>query len=412
VSAVLRVWDKTSLPDDSLDFDSLGLADLESIIERGIGKFLSVGRALLSIKDRELYKQVPDEDYRDWDTYCRRRWGFARGYANYQIRAANLAPKLVTVRDHDSAYLTEWLIRPLVSLPEEKAIEVWDDAVRRAEEEGCRVTERHVRKARYEAFPPGTNIRTGERPDEFTPIIKPSDNWNFSPVIYDRIDGEDGHGYIPGDLYVNCFWYYARPGDVVADLMAGSGMAWHVYRDRERWIPPAESLDFADFHLFDLNPRGPYRERITRHDATEPPPVERINYAFADVPYFGMVKGQYGDSGPANLANQDLPAWVDSIRRMTTSLATRQCEGDRATVVTPNHADLKVVDDPYLMIDQMVIEAFRSAGYRLFHRVASSRRIQQDQSPNQARLNADAKRRRVLLTDMSYVLTFVREAEP
>ncbi len=39
---------------------------------------------------------------------------------------------------------------------------------------------------------------------EFSAVIMPDDSWNFSKVRYDRIDGEDGHGYIPGDLYANC----------------------------------------------------------------------------------------------------------------------------------------------------------------------------------------------------------------
>lgn len=61
-----------------------------------------------------------------------------------------------------------------------------------------------------------------EKEPEFSPLIKPSDNWNFGSIKYGRIDdglGEDW-GYIPGELYANCFWYYENPGDLVVAFLS------------------------------------------------------------------------------------------------------------------------------------------------------------------------------------------------
>jgi hypothetical protein len=260
-------------------------------------------------------------------------------------------------------------------------------------------------------------------PSRFSPIIKPSDNWNFNPVVYgkekirEKIEGngetvlddensesggEEGHGYIPGDLYVNAFWYFARPGDVVVDLMAGSGMAMVVYDDRISWMPEDEVYDF-DLRLFDLNPRGPYAGRITHHDAREPLPIERVNYIFADVPYFGMVKGQYSEKA-ADLANQGFIDWSTSIGQIAASCHAVQQAGDRVTIVSPNYSD--VSHRYYIMIDEVIIKAFESVGYSYFHRACASRHIQKAQTRDMARSNHQAKENRTMLTDVSYILSF------
>ena len=67
-------------------------------------------------------------------------------------------------------------------------------------------------------------------------VIRPTDNWSFSKLQWPRIDGWEGHGYIPGDLYANCLWYYSHNGDTVIDPMAGSGMLLHVWEDRATWL--------------------------------------------------------------------------------------------------------------------------------------------------------------------------------
>jgi 5-methylcytosine-specific restriction endonuclease McrA len=156
---------------------------------------------------------------------------------------------------------------------------------------------------------------------EFSAIIKPMDNWNFAPVFYDKVqiegndDGVESHGYIPGEVYANAIWYYARPGDVVVEPMAGSGLIWKVWEDRRRWLrgwPELAGHDWSDEDLdapltlrtFDLNPRGPYADRIGQHDLSSGFPIDHADYIFMDVPYFAIVNGQYSTKGE-DLANMD-----------------------------------------------------------------------------------------------------------
>ena len=118
----------------------------------------------------------------------------------------------------------------------------------------------------------------------FSPIIKPSDNWNFSTVQYGRIDEKFGEyrGYIPGEIYANCFWYYVKPGDLVAAPMAGSGQVWRVYEARQEWM--GQHLYDFKLEMFALTPRGKYKDLITPHDLTKNFPVENPDYIVIDIP--------------------------------------------------------------------------------------------------------------------------------
>ncbi len=249
-------------------------------------------------------------------------------------------------------------------------------------------------------------IRSSTRADgdpEYSPIIRPDDNWNFSRVTYDRIDGEDGHGYIPGDLYANCLWYYTKPGDVVAAPMAGAGQIMRVYEDRAVWARP-EPWDL-DIRMSDLSPRGPYADRIKRHDLRVGFPIARADYIVMDVPYFGMVERQYS-AMEEDLANMDLRAWTEAIRAIARNCAGAQTEGGLCTAISPNHLDTKT--GRKVMATHIIASAFERAGYDLHDKAYASRRIQQTQGAGMARLNTWAKRSRTTLTDTAEVMPFRR----
>ena len=66
------------------------LSDLEAVIERGLGSFVEVGEALMTIRDDRLYRQQHDT----FEAYCRERWGFGRTYAHRVIEAAEVTSML------------------------------------------------------------------------------------------------------------------------------------------------------------------------------------------------------------------------------------------------------------------------------------------------------------------------------
>jgi ParB family chromosome partitioning protein len=240
---------------------------------------------------------------------------------------------------------------------------------------------------------------------ENSSIVKPSDNWNFSPIRYPRLDsyGTDW-GYIPGDLYANCLWYYANPRDVVVAPMAGTGQIQRVYDDRKAWMRE-ECHDF-ELKLFDLNPRGSYKEHIHANDLTKGLPVERADYIIMDIPYFGMAQQQYSDN-PRDIANlTNYEDWSDAMQAIAKNCAAVQEPGGRCTIVTPNYRN--VAHQEILMVTDDIRAIWTRAGYQLFDKAYASRRIQQAQNPAMARMNNLARANRTLLTDISEVLTFLK----
>lgn len=88
---------------DSLDLivghgaevSGLDLDQLEVIIERGQQTFIEVGRALMEIRDRRLYR----ETHATFEAYCGERWGWTRQHAYRHIDAAQVAGALSSTDD-------------------------------------------------------------------------------------------------------------------------------------------------------------------------------------------------------------------------------------------------------------------------------------------------------------------------
>jgi ParB family chromosome partitioning protein len=246
-------------------------------------------------------------------------------------------------------------------------------------------------------------LRKQKQPDDrasrYSQIIKPTDNWNFYPLAFERLD-EDGYGYIPGDIYANCLWYWTKPGDIVVAPMAGSGMIQHVYDRRAEWAKP-EPWDL-DLRMFDLTPRGPYARHIRENDATKGLPVKHANYIVMDVPYFNIVRNQYSDRAD-DLANMDLPHWMAALASIANRCRSAQKAGDLCTIVVTNFRDIS--DGTIVLATRIATTAFEKSRYLLHDVAYAPRRIQQTQSPGMANTNNAAKRSRIMLTDMAEVLT-------
>lgn len=109
------------------------LAACERVIKRGMRSFIAVGTTLLKIRKERLYHP----EYRTFDEYCRKRWGWSRIHAHRQIQAADIGAKLLprgNALDGEKADIpeTEKQIRPLAQLPPEQRQAAWDAAVKYA----------------------------------------------------------------------------------------------------------------------------------------------------------------------------------------------------------------------------------------------------------------------------------------
>ena len=234
-------------------------------------------------------------------------------------------------------------------------------------------------------------------------VIRPTDNWSFGNLRWPRIDGWDGYGYIPGDLYANCIWYYARHGDTIVDPMAGSGMILKVWEDRAEWLDG--TLSNIKITVSDLVPRGPYSDQINQCDLLSSSPITQADYVIIDPPYCGVADGQYSDL-PSDLANMEPAEWLRAMETISYKIAELQTEGGRCTIMVPNGRTMGT-QERHLFPDE-VRQIFRRAGYQLYDVAYASRRTQQKQARSMGVVNNKAREQRIPMADIAEILTFIK----
>jgi len=121
---------------------------LEGIIAQGMESFITVGNALLMIKDRALYR----EEFGTFLGYCRERWGIGKNYANRLIvssqaahnisQAHEVVPNGTACTPGEIQPTSEYQLRPLTRLEPDQQREAWEKAVKTAP--AGKVTHRHV----------------------------------------------------------------------------------------------------------------------------------------------------------------------------------------------------------------------------------------------------------------------------
>lgn len=119
------------------------LAALESTIQRNLSSFYEMGIALMTIRDKRLYR----DGFDTFEHYCREKWQFARAQAYRLIDSAKVIENLSPIGDKPA---TESQVRPLTKLEPEQQKEVWEKAVQTAPE--GKITARHVQKIVNEAM--------------------------------------------------------------------------------------------------------------------------------------------------------------------------------------------------------------------------------------------------------------------
>jgi len=107
--------------------DRQRFAELEQVIERGLGTFVDVGRALLEIQARRLYLGAGHRTFAD---YVAKRWDLSASHAYRQIEASKVVDILSPIGEiplpSNEAQARE--LTPLVNDPEAVRA-VWSEAV-------------------------------------------------------------------------------------------------------------------------------------------------------------------------------------------------------------------------------------------------------------------------------------------
>lgn len=127
--------------EQQIEVSTRPLAELEAVIERGLGTFVEVGQALLEIRDGRKYL----ETHLTFQDYCRERWGFSRPRAYELMAAAEVTKHLSGIPDTQvpsnagqAAELSRLKAEP------EAVREVWAEV---KQEHGDSVTAADVRQA-------------------------------------------------------------------------------------------------------------------------------------------------------------------------------------------------------------------------------------------------------------------------
>ncbi|MGF1674827.1 MAG: hypothetical protein ACFCUV_14260 [Rivularia sp. (in: cyanobacteria)] len=101
-----------------------------------------------------------------------------------------------------------------------------------------------------------------------------------------------------------------------------------------------------------------------------------------------------------------LDDWKLAIAAIAKNCAAAQKTGTLCTVISPNYRN--VAKKQIFMVTDIIRSLWELAGYSLYDKAYSSRRIQQHQTPQMARMNNQAKANQIMLTDITEILTFQR----
>lgn len=106
----------------------LDLMEQEKVIEQGLGTFIDVGCALLTIRDGRKYRAA---GYDTFEAYLEQRWDMTRSYGYRLISAAEIAGELSPTGDIPKP-TSERQVRPLAALPADERADAWAEAVEHA----------------------------------------------------------------------------------------------------------------------------------------------------------------------------------------------------------------------------------------------------------------------------------------
>jgi len=153
---------------------------LEGIIRQNLTAFYEVGRALMEIRDRGLYRDV--KGYETFEAYCKAEWDFTGRQAERLMVSAVV---IENTRPIGRLPATESQCRPLARLEPEQQREVWKKAVETAPD--GKVTAAHVSKIAKEITDVGKASPTPEPPVD--PRLLATSAMHYATMAITNLEG-------------------------------------------------------------------------------------------------------------------------------------------------------------------------------------------------------------------------------
>lgn len=208
------------------------LASCETVIEHGLKVFQAVGLALLTIREKRLYRAK----FNSFEQYCQYQWGFSDEHARRLMRGAEVVENLAGTPPIGGVLPgNEAQVRPLLSLTPDQQREAWQRAVETAP--GGKVTAAHVEQV-AQPYKPVTGRRSGV--NFAGEGVEPDLDENGQPLVRrDSLTPLD----VPPGTWVR--WHGKR--FVVKGYNGGSGNLWLMdERGKRSWVPLREVTRIDD----------------------------------------------------------------------------------------------------------------------------------------------------------------------
>lgn len=179
--------EEETIMEKTIIINTTDLARLEGVIQKNIGAFYEVGKALMEIRDKELYKLKNGGDYQTFESYCKGVWDMGRAYAYRLMDSANVVD---TVSPNGQQIpKNERQARALLSLPSEQQTPAWQQAVSTAPD--GKVTAAHVTKIVKQMTTKETIIEiptTNSQPNHQQSRQEPSDAMQFAMIAISQLE--------------------------------------------------------------------------------------------------------------------------------------------------------------------------------------------------------------------------------
>ena len=151
-----------------------------------------------------------------------------------------------------------------------------------------RMQRHRQRKARKQRQDEKQRLRAQDA-RQYSPIIKPMDNWNFTRSSTAASMARTATATSPA-RFMRTASVLDQAGDIVVAPIAGAGQIMRVYEDRATWAGPNRGSWIS---ACSTSPHAVLTATSSsENDATVGIPVCRPRLHRMDVPYFGMVAGQ------------------------------------------------------------------------------------------------------------------------
>lgn len=121
--------------------DRKDFTKLDSVIAKGLATFVDVGRALLEIRDRKLYR----ENYETFEQYCSQRHQLEERRAYQLMDSASIVEDLKKLNHGSTFPSNERQCRELLCVPDDALPTVWQEVCVHAERDGVPITAKLIR---------------------------------------------------------------------------------------------------------------------------------------------------------------------------------------------------------------------------------------------------------------------------